>query len=426
MSGELFAGVDIGTSGVRAVAIDSTGAVRGQAAQPMPPPQREGVAISQDPEMWWDTVCKVLSGLGTSSSTGTIRALAVDGTSGTLLLADSEGNPVTPGLMYNDARGVEQAARIKQVAPPQSACHGASSALARLLFLQAGAPRACYALHQADWIVGRLCNRYGISDENNALKTGYDVVARRWPEWFEALHVQLDLLPEVVEPGAPVGKIDRLVARSCGLPEDVTLVTGTTDGVAAFLATGAAEIGDAVTSLGTTLVVRILSERPLFAPQFGIYSHRLGELWLPGGASNSGGAALLAFFDTAAMKSMTPKLTPDQPIGLRYYPLPSPGERFPINDPNLQPVVEPWPVDDVKFFQGLLEGIADVERQAYRQMEALGAPYPRSVRTVGGGAANPAWTRIRTRVLGVPMAKPVSGDAAYGTALLARKGAGHE
>lgn len=404
------------------MAIDAAGAVRGQTAAAMPPPQRDGAAVAQDPEVWWRAVSQVLAGL--SAIPGVIRALAVDGTSGTLLLADAAGRPVTPGLMYNDARSVEQAARIGRVAPPQSAAHGPSSALARLLYLQAAAPQARHALHQADWIVGRLCGRYGVSDENNALKTGYDVIARRWPDWLDALEVRRELLPQVVAPGTPLAAIDPAVARALGLPNTVTIVSGTTDGVAAFLATGAARTGDAVTSLGTTLVVKILSQQPLFAPEFGIYSHRLGEHWLPGGASNAGGAALLAFFDKEAIKAMTPKLDPDRPTGLRYYPLPSPGERFPINDPQRRPMVEPRPADDAMFFQALLEGIADVEGQAYRQMEALGAPYPRSVRTVGGGAANPAWTRIRRRVLGVPMVEPASGDAAYGAALLARQGAG--
>jgi len=130
--------------------------------------------------------------------------------------------------------------------------------------------------------------------------------------------------------------------------------------------------------------------------------------------------------DAAGMKALTPKLDPDRPTGLRYYSLPSPGERFPVNDPKLRPVVERRPDEDVVFFQALLEGVADVERQANRQMEAFGAPYPRSVRSVGGGAANPAWTRLRARVPGVKMAEPTSSDAACGTAVLARRGAGHE
>ena len=424
MTQDLFLGIDIGTSGVRAIAIDAEGGVAAQAAQPMPAPQRDGVAVSQDPTIWWQAVSAVLQSLPTSLRP-MIRSLAVDGTSGTLLLADANGIPLTMGLMYNDARSTDQAARVKQIAPPESAGHGVSAALAKLLHLQNTVPGACYALHQADWVLGKLCNRYGISDENNSLKLGYDAIARRWPDWFEQLEVQQEFLPEVAIPGTAVASIDPTVAHSLGLSDDVLIVAGTTDGNASFLATGAAEIGDAVTSLGSTLVIKVLSEQPLYAPQFGIYSHRLGDLWLPGGASNTGGAALLQFFDTDQMQAMMPLLSPEQPTGLNYYPLPAPGERFPINDPKLQPSVTPRPDDDVVFFQGLLEGIADIEHRAYCQLEALGAPYPRTVRSVGGGAANSAWNHIRARALDVPLITPVSNEAAYGTALLARQGCYH-
>src|SRR3546814_10877972 len=86
---------------------------------------------------------------------------------------------------------------------------------------------------------------------------------------------------------------------------------GTTDGVAAFVATQASGIGDAVTSLGSTLTLKILSDRPIFAPAMGVYSHRLGERWLAGGASNSGGAALLAHFSAAEIAELSAALRPD-------------------------------------------------------------------------------------------------------------------
>ena len=79
------------------------------------------------------------------------------------------------------------------------------------------------------------------------------------------------------------------------------------------------------------------------------------------------------------------------------------------------------PDDDATFLQGLLEGIAGVEARAYALLARLGGPPVRSVRTVGGGAANRAWTRIRAARLGVPLLEPASLEAAYGTALLARR-----
>jgi len=418
---DLFLGIDVGTGGVRACAIDARGAIAGFAAEALPPPRQDGDAIDQDPELWWTAVKGALHSLGKAVDLSRIARIAVDGTSGTLLLADADGRPRSMGLMYNDARALSEAARIDGVAPPESGAHGRSSALARLLHLldHADAGDIRHALHQADWIAGRLAGRYGFSDENNVLKLGYDPVTRTWPDWLDRLGVPRDLLPEVRVPGTPFAEIDPSVARKLGLPRSARLVAGTTDGIAAFIATGADHPGDAVTSLGTTLVVKLVARQPIFAAEQGVYSHRLGERWLAGGASNSGGAALLAHFTAAEMERLTPRLEPDRPTGLDYYPLPKPGERFPIADPALQPRLTPRPPEPHRFFQGLLEGIAAVEALAYCRLTELGAPRLNRVISVGGGARNAAWTAIRRRVLGVPVTVAEQTEACYGAALLA-------
>ncbi|MEZ5830552.1 MAG: FGGY-family carbohydrate kinase [Dongiaceae bacterium] len=420
----LYLGIDIGTSGVRACAIDDTARIAGAASVPLPPPQQDGAAIDQQPELWWRATCDAIRSLGRSVDLGHVWRIAVDGTSGTLLLTDKAGEPCSPGLMYNDARASSEAARIKAVAPAESGAHGPSAALAKLLYLLGTYARAGarHAMHQADWIAGRLANRFGVSDENNALKLGYDPVVRSWPAWLDALEVSRDLLPEVLVPGRTIGVIDRKIAAALGLSENATICAGTTDGVASFIATRAAVAGDAVTSLGTTLMLKLLSDKPIFAPGQGVYSHRLGDRWLAGGASNSGGAALLAHFSTDRMAELTPLLDPAHPTGLDYYPLPKPGERFPISDPALAPRVTPRPADDTQFFQGLLEGIAAVEASAYRALRELGAPVLQRVISIGGGARNEAWTAIRRRMLGVPVSVAEETEASFGTALLALHG----
>ena len=417
----LFLGIDIGTSGVRACAIDGEERIVGAASVALPPPRQDGAAIDQDPDVWWRATTEALLALGRSLDLAGVQRVAVDGTSGTLLLADEAGRPCSPGLMYNDARAVEEAARIKSVAPAESGAHGASAALAKLLHLlgkgAGGAVR--HAVHQADWIAGRLSGRHGISDENNALKLGYDPVARSWPAWLDALDVPRALLPDVLVPGNAIGMIDPEIAAAVGLPRSALICAGTTDGVASFVATRASAPGDAVTSLGTTLVLKLLSEHPIFSPVHGVYSHRLGERWLAGGASNSGGAALLAHFSAERITELMPLLDPTRSTGLDYYPLPKPGERFPVSDPDLQPRVTPRPADDARFFQGLLEGIAGIEALAYRSLRELGAPALRRVISIGGGARNTAWTTIRQRALGVPVTVAQETEASFGAALLA-------
>jgi len=416
----LYLGIDFGTSGCRACVIDAGQRIVAEARVPLPPPERSGAAVEQDPAIWWSALEAMLAELRTRTDLTDIAALCVDGTSSTLMICDARGTPLAPALMYNDTRAREAAWQVAAAAPPECAAHGASASLAKLLWLLQlpAARQARHALHQTDWVLGRLCGRFGGSDENNALKLGYDSVKRRWPDWLARLPLPAALLPEVVPPGTGIGRIDPGVAAQFGLAGDTRIISGTTDSTAGFIATGAVR-GEAVTTLGSTLVLKVRADKPVFAPENGIYSHRLGKDWLVGGASNSGGAVLRQHFSDADIVRLTQQLRPGEPTGLDYYPLPGRGERFPVNDPDLEPCLTPRPNEDARFFQGILEGIARIEVRGYRRLAELGAPWPTRVISTGGGAANSAWRAIRAQLLGVPVVAAEHQEAAYGTALLA-------
>jgi sugar (pentulose or hexulose) kinase len=123
------------------------------------------------------------------------------------------------------------------------------------------------------------------------------------------------------------------------------------------------------------------------------------------------------------MQEMSKQLSTDTDTGLDYYPLITRGERFPVNDPNYTGKLTPRPASDVQFFQGLLEGIASIEYQAYKKLQQLGAPCPNQIFTAGGGSQNQAWTAIRSRRLGVPVLTARQTEASFGSALLAKQGA---
>jgi len=418
MQDDLYLGLDLGTSGARAVVINSAGAELASAKAAM----AEFGANSRDPQIWWQAARRAVQGALAQIDRSRIVALAVDGTSGTMLAVDAAGQPLADGVMYNDAcTDASLLAAIARNAPRTSAAHGPTSGLARALVLQPlGAAKL---LHQADWIAWNFSGRM-VSDANNALKTGYDPVEGAWPGWIAATGLDLALLPETVEPGTPVGRITAAAAAAFGLPLHTQVIAGTTDGCASFLATGAALPGEGVTAIGTTLTLKILSDRPIFAPEHGIYSHRILGMWLAGGASNSGGAALLAHFTAAEMVALTPMLSPAEPTGLTYYPLPKPGERFPIADPALPSRVTPRPISDATFLQALFEGIAGIEALGFARLTELGTPALLSVRSLGGAAANPAFTAIRARTLNAPLQPARSDEAAVGAALLAQRGVG--
>ncbi len=414
-AGPLALGIDVGTSGVRAALLAPGGAVEGFAAAAM----ADHGADRREPAVWARTLAAALAGLD-ASARARVRAVAVDGTSGTVLALDAAGDPIGSALMYDDAvadPALPQA--IAAAAPRDSAAHGAASGLARAMAL-ATRPGAVRVLHQADWVAAQFSGRTDVTDESNALKTGYDPVARRWPGWLAAGRFPLGLLPPEVAPaGGRTGVVTPEAARRFGLPAGAAVVAGVTDGCASFLATGADAPGDGVTALGTTLTLKLLSDRPVFAPEYGVYSHRIGGMWLAGGASNTGGGALAAPFSPERMAALSARIDPETESGLDYYPLARPGERFPHADPAMAPRVTPRPEDDALFLKGLFEGVARVEALGYRRLAELGAPTLARLRSVGGGARDAAFTAIRRRMLGVPFACAASEAAAAGVARLA-------
>ncbi len=424
-------GIDAGTSGIRACCIDQQANVVAELSRPLPPSDVTGKQISQAPQVWAEVLDQVLTALSQQAHFQNIERIAIDGTSGTVLFTDDQGQPTSPALMYNDARSQAQVTQLQALAadntPVNSIVQSLAAGLPKLMWLHEHESQdARFAMHQADWLGFLLTGQAGHSDVNNCLKTGYDPFENKWPDWLRALPNIRQRLPTVHTPGEVIAPISTEAIDKYGFAKHCQLVAGTTDSHAAILATGIQQPGEAVTSLGSTLVVKVISESPVFDERYGIYSQPFGppseRRWLVGGGSNSGGAVLRHYFSDEEMSAMSEAIDPTQDTGLDYYPLLHTGERFPINDPALAPRLSPRPDDDVTFFQGLLEGIASIEHQAYQRLAELGAPYPTSICTVGGGAKNTAWTQIRKRYCNTEIQQSEYTEAAYGSALLAMQG----
>ncbi|WNZ21851.1 FGGY-family carbohydrate kinase [Leptolyngbya sp. NK1-12] len=417
MSSPTFLGIDFGTSGARAIVINLQGDIQSQATRPF---------TQQTTTIWQASLFELIQQLPVPLRQS-LRAIAINGTSSTVLLCDTVGRPLDAPILYNDDRGAAVLDQVRAIAPAQHTVISATSSLAKLLWwikeqgikVNSQTERP-YFLHQADWLAFLLHGKLGISDYHNALKLGYDIEHLRYPDWLQRLQLPV-YLPDVLAPGQAVAPIRPTLASQFQIPTDCLICAGTTDSIAAFLASGASQLGEAVTSLGSTLVLKLLSQTRLEDTRYGIYSHRLGNRWLVGGASNTGGAVLKQFFNQAELQQLSLQIQPDQPSSLDYYPLLKPGERFPINDPTLTPRLEPRPDQPVAFLHGLLESMARIEAQGYQLLQQLGAAPVTRVYTAGGGAQNPAWTAIRARHLQVPVLPSAQTEAAYGTARLAQR-----
>ncbi|KAL7156567.1 hypothetical protein ABFS83_02G018500 [Erythranthe nasuta] len=307
-------------------------------------------------------------------------------------------------------------------------------------------------LHQADWLLWLLHGKLGVSDYNNALKVGYDPEVESYPPWLLSQPYS-SVLPRVQAPGTTIGTMKENIRTQFGFPEDCVICTGTTDSIAAFLAARANETGKAVTififffyctsnfsvelmslylnfpptnkvtSLGSTLAIKLLSTKRVEDARFGVYSHRLDDKWLVGGASNTGGAVLRQIFTDDQLVKLSKQINPAKASPLDYYPLIDIGERFPVADPKMEPRLDPRPESDAEYLHGILESIARIEAKGYKLLKELGASRVDEVFTAGGGSRNEKWIEIRERVLGLPVRKALQTEAAYGAALLALKGA---
>lgn len=418
-------GVDLGSSGLR-LALVCGGELLWEEASPYPGP-------FDDPRSWRGgliSLCRLLP----AELRKRVGAIALDGTSGTLLLCRPDGRllPDELGLAlpYHQACSAEAEAARTLVStgpnPTSAAAASASGSLARALQLLARAqPNPATAAggqlllrHQADWLMGALLGHWRWGEASNNLRLGWLQGSGCWAGAIDQQPWRA-ALPQIVECGDDLGPVDPHsggLAQSLGLPPHCRVVAGCTDASAAMLAADAGD-GDGLTVLGTTLVLKQWVERPIQAA--GVSCQRLAGRWLVGGASNAGGRVLRRFFSDEQLQELSRQIDPDRPSGLQLRPLPGVGERFPIDDPDLEPVLEPRPVSDALYLQGLLEGLCRIEMAGWQRLQDLGAPPLQQVITVGGGARNPQWRALRQRALGVPVLNRPGISAALGMARLA-------
>lgn len=455
----------------------------------------------QSAESWIGSLEKLLDKLGNHFDLQQVDKIIVDATSSTVLLNEEQTGEHTAALMYNDSQAVNAAELINKTLSgmrsiPQTAATGTSSTLAKVLWLYQKwrleknlSNSRVTIYHQADWINHYFCSTLNTTDMNNALKLGYDPVNEEWPDWvIQLLNQQAPAidLPKVIQPGTLLATIRTETARKFGFRSDVRCYSGTTDSIAGFLASGAQEKGDAVTSQGSTLAIKQLADRPVFNRDQGLYSHKVKNIWLIGGASNSGGKVLLEHFSLKTLKNLLQLIeyinindtcditgfgehsfrklfnelkeileSSQQTLPECFYPLSRHGERFPIQDANLEPRMPVTPkknwlpekdtrlehllyelshpgdyfttLDDefvetvieyCRFLMQLIQGITYIEQLAYTKLAAQTGIYPNHLYSVGGGTQNRLWQNLRNRFIPGDSAKAFSGDASYGVTRL--------
>jgi xylulokinase len=430
----LFLGIDIGTQGVRAILAGTGGEVIARAGKKFIL-QDTGLSqgwSEQEPELWWEKTKAVISDIRRITKRNNIdikelKAIAVTSTSGTIIALDKENNVLHRAIMYNDTRATEEANQLNikggSLCNKMGYAFSPSFALSKILWIKKNKPdiflRTRRFAHAADYIVGKITGNFSISDTSNALKTGFDLIDKKWPSFISGLGIDPGLFPEVKLPGEVIGEVRGEVEKETGIPKGVLVCAGATDGVASFFASGAALPGDWNSTLGTTLVVKGVSEEMLKDKLGRFYSHFHPQgYWLPGGASSCGGESLRIKFK-GNLSKLDEAAGAKIPTGVVIYPLMRKGERCPFVNSDAQGFMIGKPKDKFELYAAYLEGVGLVEKWIYEVIEELGGKVKESIYVSGGASYSDIWLKIRAAILNKVIIRSQAPEAAYGGAIIA-------
>ncbi|MFN7994318.1 MAG: FGGY family carbohydrate kinase [Bryobacteraceae bacterium] len=419
-------GIDVGTSGIRLTAVDITGKIAWTGVEGLSNvrPTPDGIH-EQDPREWWAGICQLTRKLRQEQpqAVDELHGVCVTSTSGTLVAVDKDGEPVRPAILYDDQRAGSVARELNCEDPGGGTNWTASHSFTKAIWLCKEEPRSwervAHLLHPTDWLTSKLTGQFGFADHSSALKLGYEIEEDAWHGMVRRCGIPYDILPIVVRSGGLLGRVCAEAREDSGLPE-APVVAGATDGMAGLIASGASSCGDANTTLGTTLVWKVLSNRKPTTAGTNVYSHlHPAGFWVPGAASNTGPGSFRYLGDLAQSASLDEAAWGCLPSPIVCYPLSGKGERFPFANSEARAFATAEPADPAERHAAQLQALAFVERWGYDVLERCGVTVGSAVYSTGGAASSRSLSRLRASTLHRCVLRCAEPNAAFGAAILA-------
>lgn len=439
----LLLGLDVGSSGGRAMLFDVQGQPLAHASQTWsaryPRPERAEL----DAEAIWEATADLMRSVCDRAAPGRIVGVGISSQLTTLFL-DATHVPVYPVLPWLDrraeaeARALEAEAgreRLADVAGRRSAAER-PAAIARWM-QRYEAPtwaRTAWICTLKDFLVFRLTGRLAADEPNASYSLLFNVRGRRWdPGLCSLAGVAAAHLPEVLPSPAVVGPVHRAAMAATGLPAGIPVAAGGPDGTLAALGAGLTMPAVGVDVAGTTDVVFACLRDPKLDPTGGLVTnvHACPGRWLLGGPTTTTGGALAWFAEQVAHETDFSLLTREAAAvafgaeGVRCFPALS-GDRTPVWDSRLRAAFFGLGLGHTRahLVRAILETTACVVRRVQQAVRELGEVM-QEVRLVGGAAESELWSQIRADVLGLPVRRMLVRDASsLGAAILAAVGAG--
>lgn len=437
-------GVDVGTTGARAVAVDEDGAVVAAQTSEYPLLTPRPQWTEQEPAEWWRATREVLAGVSVASGDAGhgVVGLGLTGQMHGSVFLDSAGEVIRPALLWNDQRTGRQCEEItKRVGAERIVEITGNPALTgfqapKVLWLRDEEPanyeRVAIVVLPKDYVRLRLTGELATDASDAAGTLFLDLRARTWSrEVLDALEVPADWLPPVLEGPEPSGTVTAEVADELGVPPRIPVAAGGGDNAAAAIGTGVTRGGLLSSSIGTSGVLFAHADEAVVdaSGRIHAFAHSVPNRYCLLAVTLSAGGSLRWWRDQTGLDYddlvAEAETVPPGSEGLVFLPYLT-GERTPHLDPFATGAFVGLTARHTRghMTRALMEGVLFSLRDGIEIMRALGV-HPAEIRAIGGGATSPLWLQLQADVYGAVIHRlAIEEGAAYGAALLGHVAAG--
>jgi xylulokinase len=444
----LFLGIDVSTTGAKALLVDGTGAVAASATTPLTLQTPKPLWSEQDPQEWWSATQRSIreAFAHAKANAADVAAVGLTGQMHGLVLLDEARRVLRPAILWNDQRTGAQcdAIRERMGGKERLVRITGNDALTgftapKILWVRENEPdvyaQARLVLLPKDYVRLKLTGVPAMDKADGSGTLLFDLAARDWSkDVLAALDIPESWLPPTYEGTQVTGTVSAAAAAATGLAEGTPVMAGGGDQAAGAVGAGAVAPGVVSLTLGTSGVIFATTDRALVEPEGRLHAfcHAVPGAWHLMGVTLSAAGSLQWYRDTLATSEAFDTLVreaADAPAGsegLLFLPYLS-GERTPHPDPLARGSFVGLTLRHRRahLTRAVLEGVAFSMKDCQTLFQGAGLTAPRQVRVAGGGAKGPLWRKIVASALGVELVTVNSTEgAAYGAALLAGVGAG--
>ncbi len=450
MAEQLFLGLDVGTSGVKAVLVAADGEVRASATTPLSLSTPKPGWAEQDPEAWWQATLASIRAVRGTQSNADVAGVGISGQMHSSVFLDAKGDVIRPALLWCDGRTTEECAEITRAVGGEAKLRDLASnpalegfTLPKVLWLRKHEPEAFKRLATVmlpkDYIRYRLTGAIATEPSDASATLMYNTAGLKWSDdIMRAVDLPMSILPALGESAEVLGRVNTEAAGLTGLREGTPVVGGGADNACGAAGVGVVDPGEVVASWGTSGTVLAPMPEPHVDPGLRAHTfcHVMPKSWYMMGVVLSAGGAFSWYREQLARERIG---TGDANLelneeaasvrigaeGVTFLPYLQ-GERTPHRDASARGAILGLSLAHTRAHvtRAVLEGVAFALRDSLTILQELGMT-PRQLLLTGGGAKSAFLRQLQAEVYGLPVATVNREEGpAYGAALLAAVGAG--